>query len=178
MPTPGAALSWLPEEQEQEAEHRQLNHVTFPEQPKHGPAACRRARKASPPLPPATALPAACALCSRVPRDRPNNPRACNTARFCLCSHNLCPFFFSVSSTHPGKGKESKQESTPCSSLARERLSPSPQRCCFRVRAGEELPGGTPSAARSLKREHAAVQFAALTVVPTVFLCLILSSVS
>lgn len=61
---------------------------------------------------------AACGLCSHMPPDQPNNTSACNTAQFCLCNHNLFPFF-SVSSTHPGKGRERKQELTLCSSLTR-----------------------------------------------------------
>ena len=54
-----------------------------------------------------------------VPPHQPNNTSACNTAQFCLCNHNLFPFFISVCFRHPGKGRESRQELTLSSSLAR-----------------------------------------------------------
>lgn len=47
------------EGQEEKAEHRGLSAVTFPKQYQHGPAARRRACKASLPVLPAGALPAA-----------------------------------------------------------------------------------------------------------------------
>lgn len=68
---------------------------------------------------PIPAAPAACRLHTHMPPHQPNNTSACNTAQFYLCNHNLFPFFISVCFRHPGKGRESQQELTLSSSLAR-----------------------------------------------------------
>lgn len=147
-----------------------LTPLPFPStsQP-HSPA---RPGDASPP-------PAACSLRSHVPPQQPNNPSACNTAQFCLCSHNPFPFFSSVSFRHPGKGREKAGVNPFLSSGQTVPLSRASEVPGESLRLGRNRPAPCPALRGALTGSFNTTELLpALTFTPQGWMYLILSSLS